>query len=971
MEECLTQIDTFRQCGFISGPEGVAQFMISRARLRLLYVNEYPSRVQIGHTNIEELGAAVDVVVEVASTVREALARLEQNDVDVILFDLGVPNVGGIPAFRRFYESVESIPIIVVTEDKQDGRGEEAISLGAQDFLVRTQVNQDLFRRSVSYAVERAQLMRALQCSHNDVIRIAEQNVDGIIVLLEEPREVRFANSAARRVLEANYITNVGKLFDVTFSGEVFSEVAFMNEDGSSRIFEVNRYTLEWQYTEVIFLSMHEITIQRGIEQQLSSSLRKYELLVDAVNASTVGILVVDATQKDYPIIYSNPYFETLTGYERDEILGKNCRFLQGPQTNLSVVQQIRDATMRQERIEVDILNYKKDRTPFWNHLTIDPVFDATTHRLVRFVGVQQDITAQRSAADEIERMAFTDPVTGTANMLYLTTRGDSITQAAILVLDLDNFGHINDAGGLDLGNEVLQASARRLEECLPEAIIGRAGGDEFAVILPGIDSIVSAEAIANRVLEAFRKPLWVGEETFYVTTSIGVYLRMSGQTEVSAGFRAARIACDVAKRAGRNRLFVASETSSIEAFKRATLVRDIRRALLLEEFEVYFQPRVHAFTGEIVSCEALLRWNHPEWGRVAPTDFIDIMEETGLITEVGDWVIGEVCRTIRRWDNEKLPPVKISFNTSPRQLLNRHVFDVIKSTIDATGIDASRLEMELTEDAVLEHDSTVNEVLRALKAEGIDVALDDFGRGYASLYELSQFNIQTIKIDKVFTHSLHENRSYVVVRHLISLARELGLRVVVEGVETERQLRIAREFGCDEIQGFYYSVPLPERDFVRLVKTGLVGVKNQLPKTNRRQFFRVSFKLPLKARMTIAGLGDKTLNLGYADILVLNMGPGGLKFLSNISLPRSPSMTLRFEIQLLENFTLLGTIVWGHEFRGGIYQYGVKFTDDAILQEKLSKTLNQLSLRMRHQSMVAGCDFVNVSPSVFFEGQG
>lgn len=578
-----------------------------------------------------------------------------------------------------------------------------------------------------------------------------------------------------------------------------------------------------------------------------------------------------------------------------------------------------------------------------------------------------QDVTERIEHENAMQEMAFTDMLTGLPNLLWVGNQLQTTAAVGLLFLDLDGFGHINEAGGMKFGNQVLVEVARRLRSIAQEDWVVRVGGDEFIVIVPGCTDAGVLMLRAQEIVKEFRAAFLFGDEEIFVTVSVGGALCQEASTGAEDAFRAARVACRAVKTRGRNDAQVAGGHESVEAYKRATLARDLHRAIERGQFLLYYQPRVHTFTGQVVACEALLRWRHPDWGMVSPADFIGLLERSGQIVAVGDWVIRQICATLRSWQDAGLTPIRLSWNVSPRQMLNRNIVDSVLRAADEADIDPALLELEVAEDTMIQNEQAVSQILAELHAAGVTVAIDDFGKGYSSILYLQRFRIQAIKIDRELTNAVQDDRTHAIVRHLVNMAQDIGIRVVAQGIETDQQLTAMREFGCDEIQGFYYSRPVPADEMTRLLRQGFSEVMSRVPKVNRRRYFRVSFKYPLEARMTITRLGKKEVEIGYTRVLIGNMGPGGLKFYSDILLPINHDMVFRFEMELLGTITVEASLVWGGEYRAGVHEYGVSFLIDETFRERLTATLNTVAVRMRRRGMVSQCDFVDSTPMQYF----
>ncbi|HEX6965971.1 MAG TPA: EAL domain-containing protein [Gemmatimonadaceae bacterium] len=393
----------------------------------------------------------------------------------------------------------------------------------------------------------------------------------------------------------------------------------------------------------------------------------------------------------------------------------------------------------------------------------------------------------------------------------------------AVLFLDLDNFKVVNDSVGHHAGDELLVAVARRLEQCMRGGdMVARLGGDEFAILLEHVSEIGDAALIAERVQAALAAPIDLGGYQVFTSVSIGVALSSSANELPDYLLRSADMAMYRAKRGGRARFELFDPMMHAEALRRLQVETDLRRALERQEFCLYYQPVVSLQTGQIAGVEALLRWQHPERGLVVPSEFIPLAEETGLILALGQWVLTEACRQVGAWGigRSGKPPLTLGVNLSVKQCSQPDLADQMASVLAHTGIDASLLSLEITESVIMEQPELATQMLNKLKGLGIRLHLDDFGTGYSSLSYLHKLPLDAVKIDRSFVSQIDtEGQALHLVQTILTLARNLGLEAVAEGVTTAEQLRILRELGCTYAQGYYFSAPLTPSEMDALLQ--------------------------------------------------------------------------------------------------------------------------------------------------------
>jgi diguanylate cyclase (GGDEF)-like protein/PAS domain S-box-containing protein len=585
-------------------------------------------------------------------------------------------------------------------------------------------------------------------------------------------------------------------------------------------------------------------------------------LLYQAIAASSNGISISDPSQPDNPLIYVNRSFELMTGYPAEEVLGRNCRFLQGPDGDQSALDEVRAAVREERDCLVLLRNYRKDGTLFWNEFRISPVHDERG-RLVNFVGVQNDVTGRKRAEEELRRaqheledrvqqrtarlaqanaqlqreiaerreleeqlthQAFHDPLTGLPNRTMFFDRLESAlerarrrdTEVAVLFMDLDDFKVVNDSLGHEVGDQVLLTVAERLENCLlAEETLARFGGDEFTVLLEDVSHPSDAARAAERIGGALRAPFVLRGRERFVTTSVGISFGGRGGERPGDLLRNADLAMYQAKARGRNRHVVFEPVMGERALQRLELEGELRRALEREEFRLHYQPKVSLKSGEIVAMEALIRWEHPSRGLVSPAQFVPVAEEIDLIAPIGRWALEEACRQARRWQVQfpGMLPLKVCVNLSARQFQRPGVREEVEAALRESGLHPAALDLEITESVVMEDASATLATLRHLKGLGVNLAIDDFGTGYSSLSYLKRFPVDFLKVDRSIIQDIGEGpKAAAMASALVGLAHSVGARTIAEGVETEAQFVRLREVGYDFAQGYYFAKPLPSQ---------------------------------------------------------------------------------------------------------------------------------------------------------------
>jgi diguanylate cyclase (GGDEF)-like protein len=440
---------------------------------------------------------------------------------------------------------------------------------------------------------------------------------------------------------------------------------------------------------------------------------------------------------------------------------------------------------------------------------------------------VFRDVTAARALAEQVAHLAEHDALTGLPNRLLLSDRlnqaiaraSRKLTSMAILFLDLDNFKHINDSLGHPTGDKLLKSVAGRLQECVraPDTV-SRQGGDEFVLLLHDVQHPEDAAITARRILRVMKKTHSIEGHELSVTTSIGISVYPEDGLDAATLLKNADTAMYQAKESGRRNFRFFKPEMNVKAVERQSMEEDLRRALERNELTLQYQPIVNLASGAITGAEALLRWTHPDRGPVAPSMFIPVAEDSGLILSIGRWVLREACIQARKWADAGLRPIKISANVSALQFRSEGFLDGLTAILAETGLNPKLLEIEVTESVLMERAKVGTPTLKTLREKGVQVAVDDFGTGYSSLSYLRKLKVDTLKIDQSFVHGITRSPGdTTIVSAIISMGRSLKLRVIAEGVESAEDLAFLKGQHCDEAQGFYFSRPVAADQFAKL----------------------------------------------------------------------------------------------------------------------------------------------------------
>ncbi|MEC0268370.1 putative bifunctional diguanylate cyclase/phosphodiesterase [Paenibacillus anseongense] len=551
-----------------------------------------------------------------------------------------------------------------------------------------------------------------------------------------------------------------------------------------------------------------------------------YQHVLDSLfehNPNAIGIFDQEGT-----FIRINAAAETILGYSASELLEKRfSHFVTQEQYELTI-NQLQLATDGEPlTFETSVSHKSGYRVDL--HATAVPVQLSINDK--GFILICQDITERKRSDEQVRYMAYYDDMTGLPNRRMFRDHLNerlSLTriagqQVAVFYLDIDRFKLVNDSFGYDYGNMMLLQLAERFTRCITENdYLARTEGDEFAFFYTNVadsNDVIAVIAEINRVLE---KPFVLEQYELHVTASIGVAISTPDEEDADTLMKYADIALARAKEKGRNDFQIFNADMKSVSINRLKLENELRRAIALEEFVLFYQPQVDIETGRIVGVEALIRWNHPEKGLISPNYFISFAEESGLIVPIGEWVLRAACKQNKAWQNQGFSPMPISVNLSMRQFFQHNLKGKISHVLEQTGLDPQYLELEITESMTMDVDHAIQSLLE-LKELGVHVSIDDFGTGYSSLYYLKKFPIDKLKIDRSFVRDIMvDPNDAAIVTTIIAMTRHLNLKVIAEGVETEEQLHFLHQNRCNEVQGYWFSPPVNAAQLENMLSHGV-----------------------------------------------------------------------------------------------------------------------------------------------------
>src|SRR5471032_1520742 len=581
--------------------------------------------------------------------------------------------------------------------------------------------------------------------------------------------------------------------------------------------------TRAWQSDEIAFAGeladQFAQVINNHNRRTATSALHLFQR---AVEQSANAFLLVNC---DGVVEYVNPSFTAITQYTTEEVHGQRLSELPELENLNELLLDANSSLTKSNSWQGEFKSRRKNLEPYWGQLSISKVY-GDNRELTHYIGIYEDITQSKLAQQRIERLAYTDNLTNLGNrpafIRNLDERfaRDCDIPISLLLVDIDNFKRINDSLGHQTGDKLLISLARRLRNSLnPSGILARFASNEFAILLDDTD-LDAGQQVASSVLRTLDKPMFVDNQLISVTASVGLACAPLHGHDPQTLMKNAGLALHKAKANGKHQVQVFTEALNAEASYKLFVENNLRRALTQNELEVFYQPKLCLRTGRLLGMEALLRWNHPERGMIRPDQFISVAEETGLIIPIGKWVARQACRMSKELTAAGFGRLQVAINLSPKQFSDPELVASIATILQEENLDASLLELELTEGLLLEATEDTRQQLDSLKKLGLSLAMDDFGTGYSSFSYLKKFPIDVIKIDRSFIRDIPDDQDDMeITSAVIAMAHNLKLKVVAEGIETAEQLAFLRRHRCDVGQGYLFDRPIPGEELVEKLR--------------------------------------------------------------------------------------------------------------------------------------------------------
>lgn len=637
--------------------------------------------------------------------------------------------------------------------------------------------------------------------------------------VLEEPVDGLLSEPYARRLRER------WKTYVADGSGELLScgrEVLGRRKDGGVVPMELSVAQLERDGERRFVVVLHDISARKR-------ALARLDVAEKVLECTMEGVMVTD---RRGTMLWVNQGFTNISGYPREEVLGQKAAMLKSGLQNAEFYHAMWARIRENGEWQGEIWNRRKDGEAFPEWLTIKAITDPSG-QVTRYVGVFSDISKHKRAEETIRTLTYYDAVTRLPNRYLLMDRLDQALERAprsgrrlaLVMIGLNRFKQINETLGHQTGDVVLRTVADRLGMSLRgHDTVARLRGDTFCCLLTDLAQDHDAHLVISRLLESFATSFEVDGHELFITAKVGISVYPVDGTDPEDLAQKAETAMNRSKELADNSYQFYTPEMHANSVERLRLETELRKAVSRDEFVVYYQPKIETATGRVVGAEALVRWRHRELGMISPADFIPIAEETGLIVPIGNWVMNHVCQQLRQWRDVGQPVVQVAVNLSAHQFRQPDLVDKVVEALDTHGIPPELLELELTESAVMHHAEATIETLMQLHEQGVRLAIDDFGTGYSSLSYLKKFPLDKLKIDRSFVMDIDTNpASAEIVGAIVAMGHSLNLEIVAEGVENDAQLDVLKGLKCDEIQGFYYSRPIPAETFASILRLGRI----------------------------------------------------------------------------------------------------------------------------------------------------
>lgn len=775
---------------------------------------------------------------------QELIKKIHRRKNDLLIIDFLTPTLNAFSLLEDLKEQNLMPPSIVVSDDEDYNQAIRAMHLGCMDYVVKNILVQKYFDQislSIFQAFE--------QLESHKTEKKNQKTISGYFWSPSPSIETtNWEYFPSQNIVQCSLEENGSKVilsYDEFTAKIHFDDVAHVKSQNNVCLFSHEAVEYSFRYlSDNGGISTFQAQIKAEVDstgvvtclyghlqtlntQQISDPNQRIKL--SFFDQTSDAFFITDAQQQ---IISVNDAFTTISGYSEQEVLTKRASMLNAAQFDEDFYKKVTEKLNNKDfwQGEVLIRHRNGSSVPVWQSCYI--LKDATG-KISQTISVLRDISKQKAYEESIKLQANYDPLTQLpnrllfldrlANAIKLTKRNNS--KLALMLLDLNKFKWINDSLGHHAGDILLQEIAKKLRAAVRSSdTVARLGGDEFSIIVPELEKTTDAEIIVSKIFNAFKKPVFIDQQEIYISGCIGITIFPDDGNSLDVLQKNADSAMYMAKNNGRNSYYYYTQAIQEETEKRLTLIEDMRLAILNQEFSLHYQPIIDVVTKKVDSAETLLRWKHPRLGYMPLNKFIPVAEESGLIREIGNWVIEEVASNIRHWADLGLPSLHISLNQSVAQYRTAECHIEWLDILEKKKIPPDCITFELSEKIFFQEKNNHLQSIEKLKKEGIQISLDGFGTGYSSLSYLKNFPVDVIKIDRSYIHSMVDDPvNAILVETFVTLANKLGIKVIATGIESEEQLDMLNQ-QCRYAQGYYFSKPLPLNEFEEFIKA-----KNQV----------------------------------------------------------------------------------------------------------------------------------------------
>jgi len=770
-----------------------------------------------------------------AENAKDALKQYKDNQIDIVVTDYNMPGKNGLDLAKILINEDPNAKIILISALDDKKILIEAIAVGIKQYIAKPlDVNQllNVLRSQAYSAYLEKQIAGKLE--QFDVITGASSEM---IIIVDYSGSIKFANNEFYKNAVTGVNDNNLNIYNYLSSGEadefkkILKDEMIINTSSRFRISSSAKFRgKSFECSVGVWKdegSEQYVLIFRDISAELENS-KNSQMFINIFENSIEGIVITDAENK---IIACNPVFEDITGYRLNEIIGQTPNILKSGRHDAEFYEKMWDDINNKGVWNGKLFNRKKNGEIYYELLSIFSIKDESGE-VINYVGLFTDLF-QKSEDDTINRLAYYDVLTNLPNRQYfqeylrrtITKSLRHESSLAVIYFDIDDFKKANDFYGHHIGDTLLCEVAGRLKNSLPDVdTFARLGGDEFAIIISdeetGDDIHNAARRVSERILKEFERPFSCVAKDIYASASLGVSFFPKDSKNSTELLKFADVAMYESKKDGKGRYTFYNEEINTKVTRFLEIENQLQKADKDKEFELYLQPQIDTNTEKIIGSEALLRWKNPELGFVSPADFIPVAEDSGLIFEIDQWVLKKVPEYVRKL-RESGYYLPVSVNLSAKSLETISNIQIINSIIQESYTEGG-IVLEITEGALVRNIGYLSILTEAANSRGIFISIDDFGTGYSSLSYLKTIKANSLKIDKAFINDItFDINDKTIVEAIIRMAHTMGIKVVAEGVETAEQVSILKEYGCNSIQGYYYSRPLVFKDFIEFVKKG------------------------------------------------------------------------------------------------------------------------------------------------------